>query len=65
MPSDGVTVDWWAPPSGASVMPDGVPARMNRDLDVQRVDQRVEAAGDERVVDGADRDQRLAEQLRA
>ena len=27
---DAVIVDWWAPPSGASVMPDGVPATMNR-----------------------------------
>ena len=32
MPSDGVTVDWWAPPSGASDTPDGVPARMKCDL---------------------------------
>ncbi len=29
-PIDAVIVDWWAPPSGASVMPDGVPATMNR-----------------------------------
>jgi hypothetical protein len=27
---DGVMVDWWAPPSGASVTPDGVPAMRNR-----------------------------------
>jgi len=31
MPSDGVTLDWWAPPSGASVTPDGVATRMNRE----------------------------------
>ena len=29
MPIDGVIVDWWAPPSRASVMPDGVPAKTN------------------------------------
>ena len=32
MPSDGVTVDWWAPPSGARLTPDGVPTSTNRDL---------------------------------
>ena len=63
MPIDGVIVDWCAPPSGASVTPDGVPAKMNLRPDVERVDQRVEAAADERVVDRADRDQLLAEQL--
>ena len=29
-PTDGVIVDWCAPPSGASVTPDGVPATTNR-----------------------------------
>ena len=29
MPIDGVMVDWWAPPSGASVTPDGVPTTTN------------------------------------
>ena len=28
-PIEGVIVDWWAPPSGASVTPDGVPAMTN------------------------------------
>ncbi len=26
---DGVTIDWWAPPSGASDTPDGVPIRID------------------------------------
>jgi hypothetical protein len=30
-PIDAVVVDWCAPPSGASVTPDGVPAITNRD----------------------------------
>jgi len=30
MPMSGVAIDWWAPPSGASVTPDGVAARMKR-----------------------------------
>ena len=30
-PIDGVIVDWCAPPSGASVTPDGVPAMTNRE----------------------------------
>ncbi len=30
-PTDGVIVDWCAPPSGASVTPDGVPATTKRD----------------------------------
>ena len=29
-PTEAVIVDWCAPPSGASVTPDGVPATMNR-----------------------------------
>ena len=29
-PTDAVIVDWCAPPSGARVTPDGVPATMNR-----------------------------------
>jgi hypothetical protein len=33
MPSDGVTVDWWAPPSGLSVRPAGVPAKTNLDAE--------------------------------
>jgi len=28
-PMDGVLMDWWAPPSGASVTPDGVPTRID------------------------------------
>ena len=59
-----MTLDWCAPPSGASVTPEGVATRMKRDADVQRVDERIEAARDERVVDRAERDQRLVEQLR-
>jgi hypothetical protein len=30
-PTDAVIVDWCAPPSGASVIPDGVPATTKRD----------------------------------
>ena len=30
MPIRGVAIDWCAPPSGASVMPDGVAATMKR-----------------------------------
>ena len=29
-PMSGVTIDWWAPPSGASVRPDGVATSMKR-----------------------------------
>ncbi len=29
MPALGVLIDWWAPPSGASEMPEGVPTRMD------------------------------------
>ena len=28
-PTEGVLIDWWAPPSGASVTPDGVPTRID------------------------------------
>ena len=28
-PTEGVVIDWWAPPSGASVTPDGVPTRID------------------------------------
>jgi hypothetical protein len=28
-PTDGVEIDWCAPPSGASVTPDGVPTRID------------------------------------
>ena len=58
-PIDGVIVDWWAPPSGASVMPDGVPAMTKRAPGVAPVDERVQTAAHERVVDRADRQQRL------
>jgi hypothetical protein len=30
MPISGVPIDWWAPPSGASVVPDGVATRRKR-----------------------------------
>ena len=30
IPMEVVIVDWWAPPSGASVTPDGVPASTKR-----------------------------------
>ena len=30
IPISGVAIDWWAPPSGASVTPDGVATRRNR-----------------------------------
>ena len=63
MPSDGVTVDWWAPPSGARRDARRRPDEDEPRLDVERVDERVQAARDERVVDRADRDQPLAEQL--
>jgi hypothetical protein len=29
MPIEGVTIDWWAPPSGASETPLGVPTRID------------------------------------
>ena len=29
MPIEGVTIDWWAPPSGASETPLGVPIRID------------------------------------
>src|SRR5699024_120784 len=29
IPVDGVVIDWWAPPSGASVTPEGVPTRID------------------------------------
>ena len=60
IPIDGVMIDWWAPPSGASVTPRG---RADEDRLPARVDAvrpRLERAGDERVVDRADRQQRLA-----
>ena len=44
-------------------MPEGVPAKMNLRAGVEAVDQGVEPAADERVVDGADRDEQLAGQL--
>ena len=28
-PIEGVVIDWWAPPSGASDTPDGVPTRID------------------------------------
>ena len=62
-PTDAVIVDWCAPPSGASVTPDGVPATTNRAPEYDRVDERVQAAQHERVVDRADRQQRLAGQV--
>ena len=31
IPIPGVEIDWWAPPSRASEIPDGVPARTNRE----------------------------------
>ena len=62
-PMDGVIVDWWAPPSGARVMPAGVPTTTKRDPGVEAVDQGVEAAADERVVDRADGEQVLAVEL--
>ena len=30
MPISGVATDWWAPPSGASEMPEGVATRRKR-----------------------------------
>ena len=62
-PTDAVIVDWCAPPSGASVTPDGVPATTKREPEYDRVDERVQPAQHERVVDRADRQQRLAGQV--
>ena len=59
-PIDGVLIDWWAPPSGASVTP-GRSADQDRlpaGVDAERP--RFERALDERVVHDSDRDQRLA-----
>ena len=63
MPISGVPIDWWAPPSGASVMPDGRGDEQEAGVLVAGVVQRIEAAGDERVVERADRQQPRAEQL--
>ena len=59
-PIDGVMIDWWAPPSGASVTPDGRADedRLAAGVDAERP--RLERAVDERVVERADRQQRLA-----
>ena len=62
MPIDAVIVDWCAPPSGARVTPAGVPTTTNA-ARVEAVDQGVEAAADERVVDRPDRQQVLAMEL--
>ena len=62
MPISGVPIDWCAPPSGASVMPDGVPTTMKRAVLVAGVVQRIEAAADEGIIERADGQQPLAEQ---
>ncbi len=62
MPTEAVIVDWWAPPSGASVTPDGAGHDEPR-AGVDRVDEGVQAAQHERVVDGAHRQQRLIGQI--
>ena len=59
-PTDGVMIDWCAPPSGASVTPDGVPTRIDCAAGVDAERPRLQRAVDERVVDRADRQQRLA-----
>ena len=63
MPIEGVIVDWCAPPSGARRDPGWRRGKHEPGMHVERVDERVEAATDERVVHRPDRDQRLAEQL--
>ena len=59
-PIDGVVIDWCAPPSGASVTPDGVPTRIDWPPGVDPERPRLQRALDERVVEHADRQQRLA-----
>ena len=44
MPISGVPIDWWAPPSGASVTPEGVATSEEAGALVAGVDQRIEAA---------------------
>ena len=51
--------DWWAPPSGARVMPDGVPTRMDWPAGVDTERPGLESAGHERVVQRPDRQQWL------
>ena len=62
MPISGVPIDWCAPPSGASVMPDGRAGDDEARVLVAGVVQRIEAAADEGIVERADRQQPLAEQ---
>jgi hypothetical protein len=62
MPMSGVPTDWCAPPSGASVTPDGVPDDHEPGILVAGIVERIEAARDERVIHGADRDEPLGEQ---
>ena len=59
----GGLIDWWAPPSGPSVTPDGRRDQQEAGVLVAGVVERIEAAGDERIVDGADREQPGAEQV--
>ena len=54
---------WWAPPSGDSDTPAGRPGEDHLGPAIEPVDERVEPAADERIVDGADGDQVLAGQL--
>jgi hypothetical protein len=58
----GVPMDWWAPPSGASVMPDGVAHQQEARVLVTGVVESVEAAHDEGVVERADRQETHAEE---
>jgi hypothetical protein len=62
IPISCAPMDWCAPPSGASVTPEGVPGDDEAGVLVTGIVQRIEAAGDERIIDRADRDQPLAEQ---
>ena len=62
MPISGVPIDWCAPPSGASVTPEGVADEHEAGILVAGIVQRIEAALDERIVERADRQQPLAEE---
>ncbi len=61
MPISGVLIDWCAPPSGAKAQARWRADQQEARILVTAIVQRIEAAGDERIVDRADRDQPRAE----
>ena len=60
MPMEPVMMDWCAPPSGASVMPDGVPTTMNLRAGIKPVIKRVQPARHETIVKRADGKEQIA-----